>query len=361
MKIGKRKIIILGIILVIIVLLVIAFSTKIMDMQQINENIRKNLYGDPIDLETGLINNEYFKIENDGTNPVETTNGLNSALEYSNINNIKYIKLQEGTYLINGTLKIYSNIEFDLNNSEIMLQANSRTGYTILGISNVENVTIKNGKVIGDRENHSYVGDSTHEWGMGIRITSATNINLENLEVSNMIGDGIYITNGNTNSSKISIQNCILRENRRQGITIVSGEKININSNEIYKIEGTNPQIGINLEANSIAQKIDEIDIYNNRFYDFGSDIAILLYSQIYNVKIRDNIVYGNINVSETKEKTEILNNQLFEGKINAGDSNANGSKIVNNLDVMNNIFKDYEILYNEKVNNIKIEGNLDK
>ena len=358
MKNKKRRILILSFIIMIIAVLIIGFSTNEITIQQIDENIRRNLYGDPIDLETGMINNEYFKISNDGTNATDTTKGLNEALKYSNINNIKYVKIQNGNYLINGTIRIYSNTEIDLNASELVLQANNRTGYTILGISNAENITIKNGKVIGDRENHDYTGDSTHEWGMGINISGSTNINIENLEISDMTGDGIYITNGITNSTSIRIQNCILQGNRRQGISIISGEEIEIYNNEIYKIDGTNPQSGIDLEANYESQKIDKVNIYNNKFYNFRKNIAIILHNQIYNVNITGNLIYGDINIYETKEKTEIVGNQLINGVINAGSSNENNLKIVNNLDILNNKLENYEILYNEKVNNIKIEGN---
>ena len=359
MKIKKRrKIIILSFIFIIIVLLVIALSTNVINIQQINENIRKSLYGEPIDLNTGIINNEYFNISSDGTNPIDTTKGLNKALEYAKNNNIRYIKFQKGVYLINGAIKIYSNTEIDLNSSEIMLQENDKTGYTILGILNMENVTIKNGKITGDKEKHNYTGNSAHEWGMGINIAGSDNVDLENLEISEMTGDGIYITSGKNNSNLIKVQNCILKENRRQGISIISGEQIEICNNEIYKIEGTSPQAGIDLEANYETQKIDQIDIYNNNIYYSGSNTAVILHSQIYNVKIRENMIYGNINVNETKEKTEIFNNQLIDGAINAGSSNENSTRIVNNLEILNNTLENYKILHNDKVNNIKIEGN---
>ena len=63
MKKKRKRIIDYSIIIaVIILLLIIAFSTNVVNIQEISENVRRQLYGDPIDLETGLINNEYFGI-----------------------------------------------------------------------------------------------------------------------------------------------------------------------------------------------------------------------------------------------------------------------------------------------------------
>ena len=66
MKKKKKRIINYSIIIsVIILLLIIAFSTNVVNIREISENVRRQLYGDPIDLETGLINNEYFGINSE--------------------------------------------------------------------------------------------------------------------------------------------------------------------------------------------------------------------------------------------------------------------------------------------------------
>ena len=95
MKKKRKRIIDYGIIIVLIILLlIIAFSTNVVNIQKISENVRRQLYGDPIDLETGLINNDYFGISSDGKNAEETTKGLNEAIEYASKNSINYIKIQ---------------------------------------------------------------------------------------------------------------------------------------------------------------------------------------------------------------------------------------------------------------------------
>ena len=238
------------------------------------------------------------------------------------------------------------------------MEQNSSTHYSIFRILNKNNVKVKNGKLRGDRDVHKYSEGSTHEWGMGIRIEGSKNIEIKNIEIMKMTGDGIYVTRGLGNSKFVIIQNCVIHENRRQGISIISGENVEISNNEIYNIKGTSPQSGIDLEANYDYQKIDNIYIYNNKLYDFGSR-AIKLYNQIYNVKIESNTIYGSINIEETKEKTEIINNKLIDGIIYAGSIYEDSEKRVNNIDITNNNLYNYRIEYNNKVNNINMEENL--
>ena len=280
-------------------------------------------------------------------------------LEYSKDNNINYIKFQKGTYLVNNSVKINSNMEIDLNSSTITMQPNDKTGYTILTISNKENVKIKNGNLIGDKDVHDYVGTSTHQWGMGIYILGAKNIEIENMNISMMTGDGIYISNSNDNSNNIKIKNSLIHDNRRQGISIISGENILIDCNEIYNIDGIPPQAGIDLEANNSKQKIDNIYIRNNKFYNFKDNIAILIFYQIYNVEISNNIIEGDINIYETKMKTDIINNKLFNGNIGISYDKPDNPKVINEINIKDNQYKNYELLYNEdKVNTIIIEDN---
>lgn len=357
MKKFKKRIMIIGFILIILVIIfLILFQNNFVRRTASNLFVRK--YEEPINPETGEINNEYFNINNEGNEEDNTIKGINEALSYCSKHNIKNVILKKGNYLINDSINIPSNINLDLNSSNIIFKANSQTGYSLLKIKNQENVKVSNGKLIGDKDTHDYSGDSTHEWGMGITIQGSENINIDNISVSNMTGDGIYIAKGNNNSNNIKIQNSLIYGNRRQGISIISGENVEICYNEIFNIDGTNPKSGIDMEANVNTEKIDKIYIHNNKFYNFGNLVAIMLYSQIYNVKISQNIIYGNINIYETRGKTEITDNELHEGNIRADMYQEGSSKTVNELEIINNNMSNYDILYNSNVKNIKIEGN---
>lgn len=147
-------------------------------------------------------------------------------------------------------LKDNSTLLFDVN-SQINLKASEKGGYTILGINNKKNVSIYNAKIVGDRNNH--IG-TTGEWGMGISINNASNINIYNSTIKNCWGDGIYI-GGKSFSSNINIVGGLIDNNRRNGISIISGDNILLQNLLISNSNGANPQTGIDLEPNTQQNK----------------------------------------------------------------------------------------------------------
>ncbi len=200
-------------------------------------------YDVPINLNTGVINNKYFNIFDDGTHETETTMGINNAIKYAKNNNIQYIALEKGIYLVDGSGDFYSenegiilesNITLDLNESKIIHKETNSEHYSLLTIFNKENVNIRNGILVGVGKN-----DITQEkqWGFGVDIRNSENITIENLEIYEMNGDGIYISNfNNGNSINIQIDNNVIHDCNRQGITIIEGNEIMISNNEIFNI-----------------------------------------------------------------------------------------------------------------------------
>lgn len=176
MKHKKILVVILFILIVTIGTFVIVNSRKIIN----NEVVLKKMHGEPIK-EDGTINNNYFGINSNGKNAKDTLIGINNAIKYASNNNIKNIKLEKGTYLIDSQkdnsdnhyqekgITFKSNIELNLNGSIIKHIPNSRNSYALVSIINVENASIYNGTIEGDRENHTFT-DTTHQFGHGIDI-----------------------------------------------------------------------------------------------------------------------------------------------------------------------------------------------
>lgn len=316
----KKKYMIIIIIIGLCVILAILNRNRI--IHPIVEKISIQFYGEPI--EDGVINNKYFKINSRKKEAESTTSGINEALLYCNKRNIKNVKLEKGDYLIDNSISIPSNINLDLNNSSIYMMPNKNKGYILLKMSNTVNTSLYNGNLIGDREEHEYIEDSTHEWGMGISVIGGENISIQNMNIEKMTGDGIYITNGRENSNNINIMGCSIHNNRRQGISIISAENVEIRFNEIYNINGTLPQSGIDLEANNTKQKIDKIQIHDNKLYNFKEKLAIILYKQIYNIDIFNNELYGNIKINDSNGIVRINNNKILSGIIEYDKNNAN-------------------------------------
>lgn len=359
MKLNKKVKMILSCILLIIVIIMMLYMNR-KTISEMYEKDRISKYGEPIDINTGLINNKYFEISNDGTNADKTTKGINKAISYANKNNIEYIKLEKGTYLIkevegNYGILLESNISFDLNQSTIKLEANNSTNYAIIGIINKENVKIINGKIQGDREEHFYVGNLSHEFGYGIQISGGAYIEINNMEILEATGDGIIIGRRegtynnkkyNMNSNHIIIKNNYIHNTRRQGITIVSGYDIEINNNIISDIEGTQPQSGICLQGYDVTHKIENIKIINNKFSDIKSTNAILAYEYVYSLEIKNNeMEAAGISIKNLDEIGKIEDNLLKNAGIYIYLTNQNPKIIIKKNQIQNG----YMIIVNVK------------
>ena len=326
----KKKIVIVLIIIIIIITIILNDNISMIINNSIMRIVRLN--DEPIDKNTWIINNKYFGISSNGDDSEHTTKGINAAIEYASKNNIKYIKLEKGNYLIKGIttnndtsgIILKSNIYLDLNGSTIMQEKNSSKAYICISIHECEQVTLSNGIIVGDKENHIYDSGTTDEWGHGISIISSKQIDINNIEIYNTTGDGIYISeiydkNRLTpyQTNQVVIENCNIHNTRRQGISIITGENINIYNNEIHDISGTAPQSGIDLESNNRTEEIKNVIIDNNKFYNFKSKKAIKIAANTNNIKIMNNDMDGS-GISGFQEKDIILiaNNKIKDGWI---------------------------------------------
>lgn len=309
---NRRYIFLITLIILLIFTIVYCIGTNSKIVGEIGEQIKLAMYGEPIDLNTGEINNEYFAINREGSNEKETTKGINDAIKYANKQNIEYIKLQKGIYKINAAIFVRSNVILDLNQSEIQFMPNANTSYIMINIGNSNNVTVCNGKIMGDREQHDYETiNSTHEWGMGVYLKNASDITIEHLEIANTIGDGIYILD----SQNLKISNNAIHDVRRNGITIISGDNIQIHDNEIYNISGTRPMCGIDMERNKNSQQITNIKIYRNKLHNILG-YNMLTFQGVSNVEIYENEIWGEIYFKYPNETIRQYDNQmkLLEG-----------------------------------------------
>jgi len=137
-------------------------------------------------------------IHNDGTEAAATTKGINQALRYARDNRFGGILLPAGTYLIDkdSRIEMVSHMRFELDPDAVLQkEANSREQYETLYIGeNVSDVTIKGGTYRGDREEHDYRSDATHEYGYGISILGSSNVVIDGVAASHFTGDGINIS-----------------------------------------------------------------------------------------------------------------------------------------------------------------------
>lgn len=143
--------------------------------------------------------------------------------------------------------------------SKLILRPTAKGNYKILNINNVSNIALYNLVIEGDRFKH--IG-SNGEWGMGICIYSATNVQIYNATVSDCWGDGIYIgQTGIKPPSDIYIVNANCNKNGRNGITIVSGDNINLIRPTVTYSDGKPPMAGIDIEPNNPSNILKNINI----------------------------------------------------------------------------------------------------
>lgn len=136
------------------------------------------------------------------------------------------------------------------DNTELVIDGNIRLEGNNFSSCDLIRVTGRNvhihgkGSVIGDRRTHK---GKDGEWGMGIRLNGANDVTVKNLTISDCWGDCIYI-GGKT--KRVTIDSCVLRGSRRQGISITQADSVTISNCRIADISGTNPQYAIDIEPN---------------------------------------------------------------------------------------------------------------
>lgn len=143
----------------------------------------------------------------------------------------------------------------------LTLAPNDYKSYSIICIQGKENVAIKGGTIVGDVGKHTYIEDTTSEWGMGVNIHESRNVSLNGLYITRCIGDGVYITGGKETSigiyehasKNVTIQNVTCDANRRQGLSIIHVDGLFVNNSSFIntgQIEFTAPGAGIDIEPN---------------------------------------------------------------------------------------------------------------
>jgi len=156
-------------------------------------------------------------------------------------------------------LKVRSNqILIFPSNSKLVMKPSSKSRYALILVQEVQNVKIYNVKMEGDRYKHL---SKDGQWGMGIRVFGAKDVKIV---IEKMWGDGIYIGGPRGKESKtVDIYNAVLDNNRRNAISITSGDGVNIYNSLCANSNGNLPKGGIDIEPNSNENVIDNIKIIN--------------------------------------------------------------------------------------------------
>lgn len=246
-----------------------------------------------------VINAKNYGFVDDGvTDNREYTSELISAIPDDG----GYIRFPRGHYvfgLIGNKQSVFKfegkkNLIVDLDGSTLEILSNGFPYYNFFELIDCENFKIINGVLKGDRLTHDYNSVSgTHEFGYGVNIASSLSYQrtadengeynpkdigvpsdnkccglLENLEIYDFTGDGILTRNG-LSPGVITVKNCDIHHNRRQGISVLATDTLIVEDCHIHHIGtfdgvvGANPQSGIDVEPDCDTYGVNSVQIRN--------------------------------------------------------------------------------------------------
>ncbi|MCF0053976.1 hypothetical protein LXM25_28140 [Dyadobacter sp. LJ53] len=223
---------------------------------------------------TGPANVEWFGVVGDGT--TDNTAALQAMLDRADISSI-YFPKPAVSYRIK-RLNLRSNKTIVLEEGTVV------EGLGTLGLeermmmmNNVQNISIKGNNVVFKDKKANYTsGEQRHIFTM----LGVTNVTIEGVAANNSGGDGFYIGASSTQkySENVKLINISADNNRRQGLSIVSGKNIEVISPVLTNSNGTAPNAGIDIEPNNPDEFLEGIRITNPiTRNNVGAGIVILI------------------------------------------------------------------------------------
>ena len=200
-----------------------------------------------------------------------------------------------GTYMVqaHGTKRLVLGSKMTLKLADRAILKVIPTGaknYSVLRIPRAKDVTVIGGTLQGDRKEHK---GRSGEWGMGIIIgPESERITIAGVTSRHMWGDGFYLAGG----EDIALCSVVAEHNRRQGLSIIRGNRILVTNSTFRDTRGTRPSAGIDLEPNNENQTITNVRIEHSKFVNNAGDGILIAgkKGRVANVEIRGNLFDGN-------------------------------------------------------------------
>ena len=251
----------------------------------------------------------------------------------------------DGTYMVNALTSVYlkSNMTLSMSSGAVLKAiTNGASNYAIVLVSNVSQVNILGGTILGERSTHT---GTTGEWGHGLSIKGSSQVVVDGVLSRDCWGDGFYVSG----SSSITICNVTADHNRRQGLTITSVNGMVVRNSTFKNTSGTLPEDGIDIEPNP-GETVNNVLITGCSVTGnsgFGIEICVPLsytgQAWITGVVVDGNTCTGNgVNTLSTSPRAGIE------------ASNTPGHTITNNISSSNGL----GILLRNAANNFTVSGN---
>lgn len=212
-----------------------------------------------------------------GNGSANDTPAINSAIAACFNAGGGTVQIPFGIYMIDVLTQIDMKSKCRLQihpSAQLCAIPNGEPRYQMVNLRDCEDFEIMGGQFYGDRDNHNYSASGTHEWGHCFAVYGAKRGNIIGCRVQNFPGDGLSVGRNNTVRCKdIYIGGNVFTRNRRQGISVVTGDDIYIVDNECSwtgdtrpgAANGTEPMCGIDIEPEKDAGSIQNIQVLGNR------------------------------------------------------------------------------------------------
>lgn len=257
----------------------------------------------------GYVTPQMYGAKGDGV--TDDTAAINACLAEND-----NVYLPDGVYMIDATVSVKPKIGQTLvlaDNAVLKCIPTAATNFDVIKIENVADVTIKGGKIVGEKDEHLV---TTGEFGYGIAIYNSQRVTIDGCEIYNHWGDAVCIISKNINDKAyeeyacrdIVVKNAYLHKCRRQGISVVGCIGFLADNVDIQGIAGTAPQSGIDFEAGIDKHWNDGCEVRNTTIKDCVA--GIFANSRTRNVII-DGCTILNNSTFRQSETIEIRNSKL--------------------------------------------------
>lgn len=234
----------------------------------------------------------------------------------------KIIITQKGSPWLTRPLTLRSDLEIVIEKGAVLKAMPGEFKHLndcLLNAIGCKNLIIRGpGELLMNKKDYQDPGKYEHsEWRHAINLRSCENVLIEDLKISGSGGDGIYI--GSRPASKawkgtrfygpkyselldycknVTIKNCFIDDNHRQGISVISAENLLISDTRMNNTDGTAPMAGIDFEPNQGKERLVNCVVENcvmesNKAYGFVIYSKLAKTAEPISLTIRNCLIKG--------------------------------------------------------------------
>jgi len=259
------------------------------------------------DVEIYYVNANDFSIKLNNTDSTNTTNGIQTALDFAHANGYKKVVFPYGTYLISPAVRtIYppSDMIIDFNNSILNIEPSelTSTGYKMFYFTNVKNTKLVRAHLYGERDSTTI--QNSVEGCLSVLIDDCINTGLESCTFSKSPGFNVITgTLRNRNIGKTTQSISVSRFNFEPGNIDENGQIDNSITTNYYRynqfmdVSGLGEYYLLGYTQGYHGYPYLRSRLYSIHFYDqnYGHIESQMFNLQYYNYKKPTNAKYAKI------------------------------------------------------------------